>query len=42
MVLSVDFNVNFADDKNLLLIEFLNETLDLSMTNDREMQYGKI
>ncbi|KAK0074197.1 hypothetical protein PV325_008649 [Microctonus aethiopoides] len=29
MVLSGDFNINFADDKNLPLIEFLNEEFGL-------------
>ncbi|GFW77375.1 uncharacterized protein TNCV_2497681 [Trichonephila clavipes] len=36
MILSGDFNINFADDKNLSLIEFLNETLGLTMSNDRK------
>ncbi|GFV57764.1 ATP-dependent DNA helicase [Trichonephila clavipes] len=37
MILSGDFNINFADDKNLSLIEFLNETLGLTMSNDRKV-----
>lgn len=41
MVLSGDFNINFADDKNLPLIEFLNETLDLTMSNDRKCSTTK-
>ncbi|GFS61783.1 hypothetical protein TNCV_4345031 [Trichonephila clavipes] len=41
MILSGDFNINFADDKNLSLIEFLNETLGLTMSNDRKLSgYG--
>lgn len=35
IVLSGDFNINFEDDKNLLLLVFLNETLGLAMFNDR-------
>lgn len=35
MILSGDFNINFADDKNLPLIEFLNEEFGLTMSNDR-------
>lgn len=36
MILSEDFNINFADDKNLPLIEFSNKTLNLNMSNDRK------
>jgi len=33
MILSGDFNINFAEDKNLPLIEFLNENiLNLNMS----------
>ncbi|KAK0170670.1 hypothetical protein PV328_008495 [Microctonus aethiopoides] len=42
MILSGDFNINFADDKNLPLIEFLNETLNLNMSNDRKLKYNEI
>ncbi|GFW42536.1 uncharacterized protein TNCV_4257301 [Trichonephila clavipes] len=41
MILSGDFNINFADDKNLSLIEFLNETLGLTMSNDRKVSTTK-
>ena len=41
MILSGDFNINFAEDKNLLLITFLNETLDLTMSNDRKLNTTK-
>ena len=33
MILSGDSNINFAEDKNLPLITFLNETLGLTMSN---------
>lgn len=36
MILSGDFNINFADDKNLSLIEFLNQEFQLAMSNDRQ------
>ena len=41
MTLSGDFNINFAEDKNLPLITFLNETLGLTMSNDRELNTAK-
>lgn len=34
MILSGDFNINFADDKNQLLIEFLNNEFGLTMSKD--------
>lgn len=37
MILSGDFNINFADDKNLPLIEFLNKEFRLTMSNDRNL-----
>ena len=33
MILSKDFNTTFEDDKILPLIKFLNETLNLNMSN---------
>lgn len=41
MILSGDFNINFADDKNLPIIEFLNEALGLTMSNDRKLSTTK-
>uniref|UniRef100_A0A0K8TMU8 Endonuclease/exonuclease/phosphatase domain-containing protein n=1 Tax=Tabanus bromius TaxID=304241 RepID=A0A0K8TMU8_TABBR len=42
MILSGDFNTNFAeDDKNQLLIEFLNNEFGLTMSNDRNLSTTK-
>ena len=41
MILSGDFNINFAHDENLPLIEFLNEALTLNMSNDRKLSTKK-
>ena len=41
MILSGDFNINFVDNKNLPLIEFLNETFNLNMSNDRKLSTTK-
>ena len=35
MILSTDFNFNFADHKNKPVIDFFNEALGLTMSNDR-------
>jgi len=35
------FNINFADDKNQLLIEFLNNEFGLTMSNDRNLSTTK-
>lgn len=37
MILSGDFNINFADDKNLQLLEFFKNEFGLSMSNDRNL-----
>uniref|UniRef100_A0A034W6M3 Endonuclease/exonuclease/phosphatase domain-containing protein n=1 Tax=Bactrocera dorsalis TaxID=27457 RepID=A0A034W6M3_BACDO len=41
MILSGDFNINFADVKNQSLIEFLYEEFDLTMSNDRNLSTTK-
>ncbi|GFX53238.1 uncharacterized protein TNCV_362321 [Trichonephila clavipes] len=41
MILSVDFNVNFALDKSLQLIEFLKENFTLSLQNNRTISTTK-
>lgn len=35
MILSGDFNINFAEDTSQSLIDFLHEKFDLSMSNDK-------
>ena len=37
MILSGDFNINFPDDNNLPLIEFLSNKFQLTMSNDRHL-----
>ncbi|CAI6352830.1 unnamed protein product [Macrosiphum euphorbiae] len=37
MILSGDFNINFADDKNLPLFEFFKNEFGLNMSNDRNL-----
>ena len=41
MILSGDFNINFAEDKNLPLITFLNEKLGWTMSNDWKLNTKK-
>ncbi|XP_037958820.1 uncharacterized protein LOC119688206 [Teleopsis dalmanni] len=41
MILSGDFNINFADVKNQSLIEFLYQEFDLTMSNDRNLSTTK-
>jgi len=41
MILSGDFNINFTDDKNQLLIEFLNNEFGLTMSSDRNLSTTK-
>ncbi|CAG9831913.1 unnamed protein product [Diabrotica balteata] len=41
MILTGVFNINFADDKNISLIEFLNNELGLTMSNDRNISTTK-
>lgn len=41
IILSGDFNMIYADDKNLALIEFLNETFNLNITNDLKLTTTK-
>ena len=41
MILSGDFNINFADDKNQSLIEFLNNEFGLTMSNGRNFSTTK-
>ena len=41
MILSGEFNINFAENKNLPLITFLNETLGLTTSNDRKLNTKK-
>ncbi|KAK0177078.1 hypothetical protein PV328_001157 [Microctonus aethiopoides] len=41
MILSGDFNINFADDTNQQLIEFLNNEFGLTMSNDRNLSTTK-
>ena len=36
MILSADFNFNFADDKNISVIDFSNEALRLTPSSDRK------
>ncbi|GFV00721.1 ATP-dependent DNA helicase [Trichonephila clavipes] len=42
MILSGDFNVNFALDKSLQLIEFLKENFTLSLQNNRIISQNQI
>lgn len=43
MILSGDFNINFAEDENLMLIKFLNEALGLTVSNNRKLNmYYKV
>ena len=41
MILNADFNFNFADDRNIPVIDFLNETLGLTMSNDGKVCTAK-
>ena len=41
MILSADFNFNFADDRNIPVIDFFNEALGLTMSNDRKLRNTK-
>ena len=41
MILSADFNINFADDRNVPVIDFFNEALGLTMPIDRKLSTAK-
>ena len=41
MIISADFNFNFADDRNIPLIDFFNEALGLTMSNNRILSTAK-
>lgn len=41
MILSGDFNVNFALDKSIKLVEFLKDNLNLSIQNDKKISTTK-
>ena len=41
MILSADFNLNFSDDRNIPVIDFSNEALGLTMSNDRKLSTVK-
>ena len=41
MIFSRDINVNFADDRNIPVIDFFNKALGLTMSNDRILSTAK-
>ena len=41
MILSTDFNFNFADDRNIPVIDFFNEALGLIVSKDRKLSIAK-
>lgn len=41
MILSGDFNINFADDKNLPLLKFFKNVFGLNMSNDRNLSTAR-
>jgi len=42
IILSVDFNINFSDDKNLPLIQFLKEALGIDYILQSKTEHYKI
>ena len=40
-ILSTDFNFSFPDNRNIPVIDFLNEALGLTMSNDRKLSTAK-
>ena len=41
MILSADFNFNFADERNIPVTDFFNEALGLTMSNVRKLSTAK-
>ena len=41
MILSADYNFNFSDDRNIPVIDFFNEALGFTMSNDRKLSTAK-
>ena len=41
MILSVDFNFNFADNRNIAVIDLFNDALGLNIFNDQKFSTAK-
>ena len=41
MILRADFNFNFSDNRNIPEMDFFNEALGLTMSNDRKLSKAK-
>ena len=41
MILRADFNFNFSDNRNIPEMDFFNEALGLTMSNDRKLSSAK-